>query len=263
MIKIKLIPVFFRASLQQELAYRTNTYINILHSLINLAVGFAALTILFSQVETVRGWDYSSTLALLGVYLSLSALRGLFLGPSLEALVGMEGEVWSGRFDFTLLRPVNVQFMASFRQWRPFALFDLLLGLAVIIYALVLPGQNITWLQVGTFFVALGSAIVILYSVLLAFAALVFWSPGFLFTWVFDALFQLARYPVGIYPEWLRFMLTWIVPVGVMTTIPAQALAGVGNWQSLAGSLLVALVLLLASSWLFRVGLRRYGSASS
>ena len=30
-----------------------------------------------------------------------------------------------------------------------------------------------------------------------------FWSPGFLFTWVFDAVFQLARYPVGFYPIYL------------------------------------------------------------
>lgn len=263
MNRINLVRAFFRASLQQELAYKTNAYIQMLHSIINLATGAAALAILFSRVENVRGWSFASTLALLGVYFCLGALRGLFLGPSLDALVGMEGEVWSGRFDFTLLRPVSVQFMASFRHWRPFALLDVLLGLAVLGYAMFLPGQNLTWLQVAAFLIALGSAMVILYSVLLAFAALVFWSPGFLFTWVFDALFQLARYPVGIYPPWLRFVLTWIIPVGVMTTVPVQALTGVGNWQSLAGSLLIALVLLLASSGLFRIGLRRYGSASS
>ena len=44
----------------------------------------------------------------------------------------MEGEVWTGRFDFTLLRPVNTQFLASFAHWRLFALFDLVLGLGVL-----------------------------------------------------------------------------------------------------------------------------------
>ena len=47
-----------------------------------------------------------------------------------------------------------------------------------------------------------------------------------LFTWVFDGIFQMARYPVGMYPGWLRLVLTWIVPVGVITTVPAQALTG-------------------------------------
>ena len=36
----------------------------------------------------------------------------------------------------------------------------------------------------------------------------------------------MGRYPVGLYPGWLRLVMTWIVPVGVMTTVPAQALTG-------------------------------------
>jgi hypothetical protein len=56
--------------------------------------------------------------------------------------------------------------------------------------------------------------VTILYAILLAFTGLVFWSPGFLFTWVFDGVFQMARYPVGLYPGWLRLALTWVVPVG-------------------------------------------------
>jgi ABC-type uncharacterized transport system permease subunit len=51
--------------------------------------------------------------------------------------------------------------------------------------------------------------------------------------------------------------------VGIMTTVPAQALAGDLPAGTLAGSLVAALVLLLAASALFRLGLRRYASASS
>jgi ABC-type uncharacterized transport system permease subunit len=53
---------------------------------------------------------------------------------------------------------------------------------------------------------------------LLALASLIFWSPGFLFTWIFDGIFQMARYLVCIYPAWLRLVLTWIVPVRAMAT---------------------------------------------
>ena len=98
---------------------------------------------------------------------------------------------------------------------------------------------------------------------LLVFAGLVFWSPGFLFTWVFDGIFQMARYPVGIYPQWVRLVLTWIIPVGVITTIPAQALTGSLPTNALGWMALIALALLAGASWLFRTGLRRYASASS
>jgi ABC-2 type transport system permease protein len=106
----------------------------------------------------------------------------------------------------------------------------------------------------------------ILYAILLAFAGLVFWSPGVLFTWVFDGLFQMARYPLGLYPGWLRLVLTWVVPVGVITTVPAQALTGAVSVETpvgVASSAGLAAVLLIGASVLFRFGLRRYASASS
>lgn len=263
MYPLRLIRSFMHASLQQDLAYRANFWVTLLHALLNLLVAVAALLILFGQIEEINGWDFSATLALMGVYLLVSALRGLFIGPSLEALVGLGQEVWSGNFDFTLLRPVNTQFLVTFRIWRFFALFDLLLGIGVLSYAVV---QSPTAVGIGQWLLFLASTLaglLTLYALLLAFSALVFWSPGFLFTWVFDAIFQLARYPVGIYPPALRIFLTWVIPVGVITTIPAQALSGQVGGMPVFGSLTVSLVLFVLASWLFQVGIRRYHSASS
>jgi ABC-2 type transport system permease protein len=260
---VRLTGQFARASAQNELAYRANFWISVLHSLLNLGTGVLGVLVLFGQVETIQGWDLPSTLALLGVYLTLSALRGLFLGPSLEALAGMDGEIWTGTFDFTLLRPVNAQFLASVRHWRPFALVDLALALGVLLVALVQLGQSLTAARLAAFLLTLGAGVTILYAILLAFSALVLWNPGFLFTWVFDGLFQMARYPVGLYPGWLRLALTWVVPVGVMTTVPAQALTGGLSLGMLAGSLVLAVALLAGASLLFQLGLRRYASASS
>jgi ABC-2 type transport system permease protein len=205
----------------------------------------------------------TSTLALLGTYLTLSALRGLFIGPSLEALAGMDGEIWTGKFDFTLLRPVDVQFYASFQHWRPLALFDLVLGGSVLIIAVIHLGNTLTPLRLLVFLGMVLAGLVILYAILLAFSALVFWSPDFLFTWLFNAFFQLARYPVGLYPGWMRLLLTWVIPVGVMTTIPAQALTGDLSAGMMVGSLALAGIFLAGATALFRTGVRRYASASS
>jgi ABC-2 type transport system permease protein len=91
----------------------------------------------------------------------------------------------------------------------------------------------------------------------------VFWNPTVLYTWVFSAIWQMARYPVGLYPGWLRLVMTWVVPVGVMTTVPAQALTGELPARALFGGLAVTLGFLAGSTVLFRTGLRRYASASS
>lgn len=260
---LKLVRIFFQVSTQQEMAYRANFFTNLLYSVLNFGSGIIGIFVIFSQVEVVQGWTFSATLVVLGVYLLASAIRDLFIGPSLESLAGMDGEVWQGTFDFTLLKPVPIQFLASFRRWRPFVLFDLALGLIVV--ATGTAGLEVDLLGVNLilFLLAFLSGCLVLYALLLFFTIMVFWSPGFLFTWVFNDLFQMARYPVGLYPGVFRLLLTWIIPVGVITTIPAQALIGELKPETLVISVLFSGVLVILSSIFFQKAISRYSSASS
>jgi len=260
---LRLIRIFIETSVKNETAYNANFWVSLLNSLLNFGTGILGVIVLFGQIETVGGWSFASTLTVLGVYLTVGAVRDLFISPSLDSLTGMDGEVWIGTFDFTLLRPVDTQFLASVRRWRLFALFDLLLGLGVLIVAVLRLGTALTAAHLITFLAALAAGTITLYAILLAFSGLVFWSPGFLFSWVFDGIFQMARYPVRLYPGALRLLLTWVVPVGVITTIPAQALTGELSPAALIGSLGFSIALFTGASILFRGGLRRYASASS
>jgi ABC-2 type transport system permease protein len=262
MRRLRLLCGFARSSAQNEMAHRANLGIAVLHSIVSLGTGVLGLLVLFGQVQAVRGWDLPSTLALLGVYQIVSAVRGLCIGPSLESLAGADGEIMTGRLDYTLLRPVSTQFLASFRCWKPLTLLDLALGLGVLAASMAGLGKVLTVGNAVSFLVALAAGIVVLYSILLGLTALTLWSPGFLFTWAFDALYQMARYPVGIYPGWLRLALTWIVPVGIMTSVPAQALSGGLSAGMLAASVALAAALCAGASLLFRRGLRRYAGAS-
>ena len=259
---LRLIRTFMAASAQEETAYRANFSISILNSLLTFATGLVGLRIVYGQVDALRGWDYASAQAVLGVFLTVTALRGLVIGPSLDALAGMDGEVWRGEFDFTLLRPVRTQFLVSIRRWRLFALFDLLLGLIVLGTAVSRMGRVLTPIQIVAFVFMLTAGLTVLYAILLTAAGLAFWHPGLMIIWVFDTVFQMARYPVGVYPGWLRLVLTWIVPVGLITTVPVAALSGDLPFGVLIVSFIFALVLVSGASLLFRAGLRRYAGAS-
>jgi len=164
MYYLKLIRSFFRVSLQDEMAHRSNFWISLLNATLNLVTGVLGVAVLFGQVESINGWDFASTLTILGVYLTVGALRGLFIDPSLNSLAGMDGEVWTGKLDFTLLRPLDVQFQASFRQWRPFRLLDLILGLSVIVAASLRLGQSLTLSDLLAFVITLVIGMLILYA---------------------------------------------------------------------------------------------------
>ena len=75
MYYLRLIGKYAKASTQNDLAYSANFWISLLHSLLNFGIGILGLVVLFGQVETIKGWDFPATLAILGVYLTIGAVR--------------------------------------------------------------------------------------------------------------------------------------------------------------------------------------------
>ena len=80
---------------------------------------------------------------------------------------------------------------------------------------------------------------------------------------LFDGIFQTGRWPVGIYPGWLRYSVTFLVPIAFAVTVPAQAVTSRLQWQTLALAALFAVVLLGFTRWFWRFGLRNYTGASA
>ena len=263
MFYIRLINVFIRKSLQKEMAFRFNFFINILNTFLKLAGGLAGVFVVFANARSLNGWDFPRVLAVLGVYVLVDALRNLFIGPGLQSIAGMDGDLWMGRFDFTLLKPVPVQFYVSFRNWNPWAIVDIIAGLILLVVACVKIGGVVTVFGLGMFMVSLVISLVLVYSVMLLLVSGAFWYLGAPLVWIYDSLIQLGRFPVGIYPGFLKMVLTWVIPVGFIITVPAESLVvGIG-FVELTGGGLLAFGLFFAAAAFFKVSLKKYSSASS
>ena len=80
---------------------------------------------------------------------------------------------------------------------------------------------------------------------------------------IFHGMYEAARWPVTIYPGWLRAALTFLVPVTFAVTVPAQALVGRLTPDFLIGTAVLALVLLVVSRLFWKIGVRHYSGASA
>jgi ABC-2 type transport system permease protein len=80
---------------------------------------------------------------------------------------------------------------------------------------------------------------------------------------LFEGLYAAGRWPVGVYPDWLRTGLTFLVPVAFAVTVPAEAMTNRLTPQTMlfAFALTVMFVLLARGIWL--LGLRSYSGASA
>ena len=252
---------FFRIGLLNELAYRANLYLHLLQSGVAVAGAVGGLLVVFSHTETLGGWRPDEVLAVLGVYLLVGAAIGSVIEPSMAKL--ME-DVRQGTLDYTLTKPGEAQFLVSVAETRAWGLIDVVLGLAVLGVALSRRGAALGLVDAALFLLMLLAGGVIVYSFFLALAAVSFWSlrvDNILA--IFGDIYQTARWPIGIYPPWLRFILTFVVPVAVAVTVPAEAVVGRLTGSRVLLALGVAAFALTASRLVWRRGLKRYSGASA
>ena len=80
---------------------------------------------------------------------------------------------------------------------------------------------------------------------------------------LFEGIYQVGRWPIGVYPGWLRYSMTYLVPIGFAVTVPAQALTGRLGWETVLVLLGFTAVVVVFTRWFWRFGLKRYSGASA
>jgi ABC-2 type transport system permease protein len=258
---IRLFGVFLRVSVLGELAYRVNFFVQLAESLLELATAVAGLAVVFSYTDNLGGWRPDEVLALVGVYFLVGGMIGLVIQPGMAQLIE---SVREGTLDFTLTKPEDAQLLVSAQRVEIWRLIDVVLGFGVLATALVRLGEKVGGWEAAEFLLMLLAGAVIVYSFWLMLATLSFWLIRVEnILEVFQSMYEAGRWPVSLYPGWLRYALTFIVPVAFATTVPAEALTGRLSWETLLGALALAAVLFMLSRIIWRTGLRRYSGASA
>ncbi len=258
---LRLLFVFFRVSVLGELAYRANFFIQLFQSLLELVTALAGLAVVFSYTGSLGGWSPDEMLALVGVYFLVGGIISLVIQPGMQQLIEAVRE---GTLDFVLTKPEDAQLLVSIQRVAIWNLIDILMGVGVLVAALVRLGEKVGPGQAAVFIGMLLAGGVIVYSFWLVLASLSFWFVRVEnLLEIFQSMYQAGRWPVSLYPGWLRFGLTFIVPVAFATTVPAEALTGHLQGGTLLATAGAAVILFTAARLFWQLGLRRYSGASA
>ncbi len=258
---LRLFREFLRVSIMSELAYRVNFWVQLFQSLLELATALGGLMVIFSYTNNLGGWRPDEVLALLGVYFILGGVIGLVIQPGMELLID---SVRDGTLDFTLTKPEDAQLLISIKRVEIWKFIDIALGIGVLTYALTRLSEQLTGWQTAAFGAMLLAGVCIIYSFWLILATLSFWFVRVEnILEIFQSMYEAGRWPISLYPGWLRFLLTFIVPVAFAITVPVEALTGRLSWQTLLGAGVLAVVLLIVSRIFWKAGLQRYSGASA
>jgi ABC-2 type transport system permease protein len=244
-----------------ELQYRANFFIQVLQSAVSVVTAIVVLALVYSHTVELNGWSQSELLVVMGIQILLGGVIRTTIQPNMQRL--ME-EVRDGKLDFALTKPEDSQVLVSVRDVRIWRAVDVIAGAAVLAYGINGLETSLGAVDVLLFLATLGVGAVTIYCFWLIIATLAFWIVN---VWeimeLFDGIYQTGRWPVSIYPIWLRIGVTFIVPIAFAITVPAEAVTSRLEWSTVALAVGFAIALFAFTRWWWGFGLRRYTGASA
>ncbi len=256
---LRTLLLFWNTSLAAEMEYRSNFLIASLSSLVNLVGSIFGLFLFYRVGHRLGGWTWEEALLVMGMFTLLDGFAAAFLQPNLGRLVQ---NVRDGTLDFVLLKPMDSQFWISTRNFSPWGLPNIIYGFVVIGYAGCKLG-----LSAAAYAAGLAPALMALavsYGLWFMISSTSIWLVKIHnATYVLRNFIEAGRFPVSAFPSAYRFVLTFVLPVAFLTTVPAQAMLGQAQGRLLLCGAIISVLILLFTRAFWRFALRFYTSASS
>ena len=250
-----------RASLALALQYRLEFLVEGALAILWIAVTLVPVLVVFGTREAVEGWTFPEMLLVLGWFVALKGVLEGAVSPSLTAVIE---HVRKGTLDFVLLKPADAQLLVSVAKLEPWRIVDLVGAGLIFAYAFGKLGRAPTAGEVLAAGAMLLGALLVLYSIAILVVSIAFFAVRVdNLLYLFQSVFDVARWPSTIFRGFLAVLFTYVLPLALMTTYPALALLGRLRVGTALGALAGTVAFAAFARAVWSVSIRKYTSASS
>jgi ABC-2 type transport system permease protein len=252
--------------IRSQLQYRLSFALTVTGNVLLTSLDFAAILVLFGQVDALGDWSVSEVALLYGISSVSFALTDIVVGQ-LDQLPRMIRE---GEFDQILVRPLGSLLQVVSADVALRHLGRLLQGLIVL--AVALTQLDVAWTagRAAMLLVAIVAGVAIFAGVWVAFSSIAFWlidSQEVCNAFTYGGSFS-AQYPVNIFGRWLRRLVVFVIPVAFVAYYPSLYVLDKPDELGLPTALqfvspAVAIAVGLAAWMVWRNAVRRYRSVGS
>ena len=248
----------------REMEYRFNFVVTLVTVFAYQLTIFLTYTLLFSYTESIGNWTASDVSFLFATNAIIENV--LFMPFAFYGLLSLPQLINTGNLDLILIKPVNPVFYISTKQ------FDLgtLVGGAIsaVMYIIAawpsLQGA-VTAGNILVYIYMIINGTLIMHSLYLSIQCLAFRFIRIdAFSSMFWSIHGLAkRAPGSVYPLVLQMILTFFIPVLIVVYFPAGFVLNKLGIREVAASTVVTILFFILSRYIWRVSVKKYGSASS
>jgi len=257
---LRLLAVQVRASVLLAMQYRVEFVFDGLMSLFWTTTAIIPLVVLYGQRPSVAGWTWPEALIVVAWF---TVLKGMLDGAIRPALENVVEHIRKGTLDFLLLKPADAQFLVSTSRFELFRFLNVGGGLVLLVVALRALHRVPSIAECAATLLVLASATAILYAIWIFVVSVAFVVVKIdNLTYLFASIYDAARWPADVFGRGiLAIVFTFVIPLTVMTTYPAQAILGKLGMMQGAGAVAGACVALVVARMVWLRAIARYTSA--
>lgn len=252
---------FVRTCVIREMSFRTHFFLVALSNTSWTVLSLAFAGFLFGNVRSVAGWDLDRMILLTGTFSLVLGLLDMLFQTNMARL---SEQVNRGELDFVLVKPIDSQFYVSTRYINLNEVPAVIVAAATVIAGAARIGLEPTIWDVVTYITIVVCAVITFYGIWFLTVTFSLWTGRINnIAYLILPIADLGRLPTDVYRGGYRLLFTFVIPVALISTIPAQALLGMVDLPMVAFAILAAVVSATLSHWFWRYSLTRYASASS
>jgi ABC-2 type transport system permease protein len=253
--------VFVRTCVIREMGFRGHFLLLVLSNSAWTLLSLAFAGFLFTNVRSVAGWDLDSMIILTGTFsLVLGLLDGLFQ----TNMSRLSEQVNRGELDYVLIKPIDSQFYVSTRYLNLNEIPTVLISIVTISAGMARLGLQPSVGAISTYVLLVVCAVTTFYGLWFSSVTLALWSGrSNNIAYLILPIADLGRMPSDIFQGLFRIIFTFIVPVSLISTVPARSLLGVLEPGMIGYAIVASVATVLFSRWFWQFSLSRYTSASS
>ena len=218
--------------------------------------------VIYSQIGGIGGWGRGEMIIFIGTFSIINALNMViyFFGVN-----EIPRKIKNGDLDQYLTKPINPLLRLTFENINPGSIPLVIMGVMIVLYGVEIAGLTVTVP------LALGYTGLVLVMTLLWYDMEVILRTIPFLVISANGIMQLEghliemnfKVPGILYKGVFKVLFYFVLPYGIMSTVPTQFLAGTLSATGLLQALAVAAFFTVFTFWFWSFGLRQYKSASS
>lgn len=255
---LKLLGTYIKVNLKSLAVYDIDFYFAIAGMIIQNILNIIALRFIFNLVPRIVGYNFAQLLLTYAIAtLSFSIFRSFFINA-----LNISDYINKGSFDTILIKPVNPLFQLINERVDEDSWGDLLVSILLLVLVDV-QLHNPWYITVMFIFISLFTSLIFLgLAVLGNIVSLLSNGLSDLAETTFD-FFEMSKYPLSIFSESLKIILTFVLPLGWVASIPQEKIAQKHEWLWLVIIPAVCILFFVLVYQVWRIFLKKYQSTGS